>query len=148
MVYAKIVGNEITYYPSSLWYLVTQKILETESPTDEQLAEANVVAVKQLKVPKPVDEFNYNLKPVCQPDGTWQEEWVQTETSAEAREGNKKWYSHLIVTHRNLLLTQSDWTQMPDAPLTNREAWKTYRQALRDVPLQEGFPFNVQWPRL
>jgi hypothetical protein len=34
---------------------------------------------------------------------------------------------------RNSLLTASDWSQLPDAPV-DREAWATYRQALRDFP--------------
>jgi hypothetical protein len=38
--------------------------------------------------------------------------------------------------HRNAFLNNSDWTQMPDSPLTaeQKEAWATYRQALRDFP--------------
>ena len=37
---------------------------------------------------------------------------------------------------RDDMLKQSDWTQMPDSPLSDsdREAWATYRQALRDFP--------------
>lgn len=37
---------------------------------------------------------------------------------------------------RNLLLSQSDWRVMPDSPLTTakKTQWKTYRQALRDLP--------------
>lgn len=37
---------------------------------------------------------------------------------------------------RNLLLSQSDWTQLPDAPLTaeQRQEWSKYRQDLRDLP--------------
>ena len=37
---------------------------------------------------------------------------------------------------RDAMLTASDWTQLPDAPLTEeqRAAWATYRQALRDAP--------------
>lgn len=34
---------------------------------------------------------------------------------------------------RNLLLKDSDWTQLPDAPC-DRDAWAAYRQALRDFP--------------
>ena len=34
---------------------------------------------------------------------------------------------------RNSLLTASDWSQLPDAPV-DREAWATYRQTLRDFP--------------
>lgn len=53
-----------------------------------------------------------------------------------------------IRAQRNLLLTQCDWTQLPDAPLTTeqKQAWAEYRQALRDIPEQAGFPENVAWP--
>lgn len=47
---------------------------------------------------------------------------------------------------RDWLLTQSDWTQLPDVPLTTQAAWATYRQALRDVPQQPGFPTEITWP--
>lgn len=46
---------------------------------------------------------------------------------------------------RNQLLTDSDWTQMPDAPV-DQAAWATYRQALRDIPQQAGFPTDITWP--
>jgi hypothetical protein len=41
-----------------------------------------------------------------------------------------------IRQYRNALLAQSDWTQMPDAQLTDakKAEWITYRQALRDIP--------------
>jgi hypothetical protein len=43
------------------------------------------------------------------------------------------------------LLVASDWTQLPDVPLATKEAWATYRQALRDVTDQPD-PFNIVWP--
>jgi len=46
---------------------------------------------------------------------------------------------------RDALLAQSDWTQVPDAPV-DQAAWATYRQALRDVPQQAGFPSDINWP--
>lgn len=46
---------------------------------------------------------------------------------------------------RNVLLAASDWTQVADAPI-DKTAWATYRQQLRDVPSQAGFPWDVQWP--
>lgn len=46
---------------------------------------------------------------------------------------------------RDRLLASSDWTQIADAPV-NQLVWATYRQALRDVPQQDGFPSNVTWP--
>jgi hypothetical protein len=47
---------------------------------------------------------------------------------------------------RNELLAASDWTQLPDAPV-DAPAWSNYRQALRDVPSQSGWPYDVNWPR-
>ena len=45
---------------------------------------------------------------------------------------------------RNSLLNQSDWSQLPDANV-DKTAWATYRQALRDLPLQKDFP-NIEMP--
>lgn len=49
---------------------------------------------------------------------------------------------------RNDMLYNSDWTQLADAPLTAEEkaAWAEYRQALRDITSQEGFPTNIIMP--
>lgn len=49
-------------------------------------------------------------------------------------------------SQRNLLLRLSDWTQLPDSPANSQE-WAVYRQALRDITLQEGFPSNIEWPQ-
>ena len=46
---------------------------------------------------------------------------------------------------RNALLAASDWTQLPDAPV-DQAAWATYRQALRDITAQAGFPEQINWP--
>ena len=51
-----------------------------------------------------------------------------------------------IRAERDALLTATDWTQLPDVPVATREAWAVYRQALRDVPQQAGFPDTVEWP--
>ena len=50
-----------------------------------------------------------------------------------------------VRAQRDRLLTASDWTQVIDAPV-DQAAWATYRQALRDIPQQEGFPQTVVWP--
>ncbi|WP_323780180.1 tail fiber assembly protein [Thalassovita sp.] len=46
---------------------------------------------------------------------------------------------------RDRLLADSDWSQLPDAPV-DRSAWQTYRAALRDVTEQPGFPQQINWP--
>lgn len=56
--------------------------------------------------------------------------------------------SYDAIQKRNKLLYESDWTQIPNSPLTPEqvEQWAVYRQALRDVPQQEGYPMNIIWP--
>jgi len=46
---------------------------------------------------------------------------------------------------RNEKLAACDWTQLADAPVDSA-AWGAYRQALRDVPSQAGFPWEIVWP--
>lgn len=65
-------------------------------------------------------------------------DWLVSEiASAEAR------------AQRDAALRSCDWTQVGDAPLTaeQRTAWSTYRQALRDLPAQPGFPQSIEWPK-
>ena len=47
---------------------------------------------------------------------------------------------------RNNLLKDSDWTDLPNSPVKNKEAWLTYRQALRDLPQNFSEPSEVVWP--
>jgi hypothetical protein len=53
-----------------------------------------------------------------------------------------------IRSQRNSLISQCDWTVLADAPLSTsaKASWKTYRQALRDITLQDTFPNSVIWP--
>jgi hypothetical protein len=50
-----------------------------------------------------------------------------------------------IRADRTKRLADSDWTQLSDAPVTGT-AWATYRQALRDITSQAGFPWTITWP--
>jgi hypothetical protein len=50
-----------------------------------------------------------------------------------------------VRTSRGEKLKDSDWTQVADAPV-DKAAWATYRQALRDVTGQQGFPWTITWP--
>lgn len=50
---------------------------------------------------------------------------------------------------RDKLLSQSDWTQIQDNPMSaeKKRSWANYRQLLRDIPSQNGFPETVSWPK-
>ena len=47
---------------------------------------------------------------------------------------------------RNRRLEETDWTQNPDVPEATRERWREYRQALRDITINNSTVFGVTWP--
>jgi hypothetical protein len=50
-----------------------------------------------------------------------------------------------VRNQRTEKLNDCDWTQIADST-ADKTAWATYRQALRDVPSQAGFPWTITWP--
>ena len=65
----------------------------------------------------------------------------------DAQEGKlKKTLATQIREKRNELLAKCDFAVLQDAP-TDKEVWSAYRQALRDVPEQPGFPYTIEWPK-
>lgn len=97
---------------------------EVEIGSDKQLAEANVIAWRS---------------PYAQPDiETLRVLFVQHKAEWEAQENRHK---------RNALLSDTDWTQTPDLSADFRKRWANYRQALRDLPQQAGFPQRIDWPQ-
>lgn len=55
-----------------------------------------------------------------------------------------------IRSKRDRLIADTDYLLTPDYPISpdELEVVKAYRTALRDVPQQEGFPYDVVWPEL
>jgi hypothetical protein len=90
-------------------------------------------------------------------DGKWYTKYVlgpvftdnEDATAAEQEATYKAMKDAEFATNarsqRDKLLSESDWTQVDDAPV-DKAAWATYRQALRDIPQQDGFPATVVWP--
>ena len=56
--------------------------------------------------------------------------------------GTKEFGLNVLRTKRNKLLAESDWTVMPDSPLSaeKQDEWKIYRQELRDIPSKYSNP--------
>lgn len=71
-------------------------------------------------------------------------QWVNTATEQQAYD----LAAQNATLQRNTRLYDSDWTQIPNNPLTSeqQQAWAVYRQELRDITMQPGYPFNVVWP--
>ncbi|MCK7581117.1 MAG: phage tail assembly chaperone [Chromatiales bacterium] len=47
---------------------------------------------------------------------------------------------------RDRRIAATDWTQLPDVAEATKLKWQDYRQALRDVTTQPGFPERIDWP--
>lgn len=77
---------------------------------------------------------------------SWAVEKIPEKTEAEKREDAEK----SVRAKRDSLISETDYLLASDYPISaeDLEAVKVYRQALRDVPQQEGFPFDVVWPDL
>lgn len=84
--------------------------------------------------------------PPVQENGVWKQSWSVVELSAEQKSKIREAKQGEVKKRRNALLQQSDWTQLPDVNLSNKDAWNKYRQDLRDITTQVGYPFNVTWP--
>lgn len=54
--------------------------------------------------------------------------------------------ANAIRIRRDTLLSESDWTQLPDIPKEIKNVWKIYRQELRDITKQPEFPNSIVWP--
>jgi hypothetical protein len=113
-------------------------------PSDEFLADNGAVKVNVFK---DHDRATQKLVPA---DPYIEDGWCYTVVVADKTEEeidadlNSK--AAQARAQRDRLLSDTDWTQVLDAPV-DRTVWAAYRQSLRDVPNQEGFPNNVVWPK-
>ncbi len=77
--------------------------------------------------------------------GRWLWKWSISEMSNETKAAKDAEQAKNIRSDRDKRLSDTDWTQVADAPV-DKAVWATYRQALRDVPAQAGFPYDITWP--
>ena len=70
-------------------------------------------------------------------EGNWVQGYSVEPLEQEIAERN-------IRSRRDSLLSETDWMALSDNTMT--PAWGSYRQALRDITSQEGFPYSVVWP--
>ena len=116
-------------------------------PEPDLLAEWGVYPVKtgDIAPTAPNEITEQSAEPIFQNGG-----WVLDYTVRDMTADEISHLSDLVRSERNARLSECDWTQLSDAPLTEAEkqSWATYRQALRDITDQAEFPFNVQWPNV
>jgi hypothetical protein len=147
-MYIQIENGKAKYPAASLEYFVAQNVIDSVDATQAELTAANVVPVTMFVGQAPVDGHRYDVEIVQQSDGSWAQELVQLQISEEEYQNNVSVQAQAVKADRTRMLTDCDWTQMPDVNLsdTSKAAWAVFRQALRDIPNQPGFPFNVTWP--
>ena len=70
---------------------------------------------------------------------------IKTKQWIDGRAESEIWVD--VISKRNLLLSQSDWRviRAQEIGIEEDQAWKAYRQALRDITQQQD-PRNIQWP--
>ena len=81
---------------------------------------------------------------VQQIKGQWFTKYSVADMEQEAKNALDAQQAASQRQQRNQKLSETDWRFCSD--LTPSQEWKDYRQALRDVPSQPGFPWDIQWP--
>jgi hypothetical protein len=147
-MYVKIKSGNIERYPYSLDILRKENsnISFPQNLTKELLESFGVYRVIETDRPE-TNESSYAVKRHLPElvDGEYKLLWDVKQKTAEQIAEEIKTKKVQVRDQRNDLLSASDWTQLADAPV-DKAAWATYRQALRDLPQQPGFP-DIDLPR-
>lgn len=144
MLIAKIENGQVVN-------LIDHRQAFSGTPSDDQLAQLSYMKVN---VWRDHDSMSQKLES-CPPtiDGNWVYTVCVKDMTSEEIQASKDAAMAQIRAERNLLLANSDYTQIPDNPSPKKAAWATYRQALRDLPANvtgdprtfKDFPKNPDW---
>lgn len=146
-MYVKIENGAVVQYPYSVAQLRLEHPNQTFPETKEILESMGCFRV--VVTGQPVCDYTQNLVellPVFNPQSQcWEQQWSVVAATQQEIDERTAAQAATVRQERTKLLFQSDWTQLADAP-TNALDWANYRQALRNVPSQTGFPWNIVWP--
>jgi hypothetical protein len=109
--------------------------------------QATIIPPYQYSQRDGVEEINgqWFTKYIAGPVFTDNEDATAEEQEAAYRQRIDDEQAKVVRDDRNKRLADCDWTQLPDSP-ADHEAWAAYRQDLRDVTAQVGFPWDITWP--
>lgn len=145
MDYIQVENGQVKGYPQSLpknWSDVSNFYLLE----DERLRQYGWYPVRFVPAEKTDNDVVTGQNFVVEGNEVVQYEQIRPKTQEEIdQENNQLWEN--IRNERNRLLLESDWTQLPDSPITpeKKSEWQIYRQELRDVTTQPD-PKNIIWP--
>ncbi|MGA0447730.1 MAG: tail fiber assembly protein [Pseudohongiellaceae bacterium] len=142
-MFVYVIDGQAEKFPYTLadLRLANPQLSIPDSITDEELEKFGVYSVRPATRPV-FDSKTHRLRQSAQfVDKTWVQQWTVEQLDEDKAAAN-------IRSDRNQRLTDSDWTQVPDAVNAgiSIDAWASYRQQLRDVTTQPGFPWEVTWP--
>lgn len=109
--------------------------------SDEMLSEFGVAVLNYPEPTVPIAGQKIVSEGIEQIEGQW---FVRYGLAALNDEESQN-FADGICAERNQRLSECDWTQVADAQV-DKAAWAAYRQALRDITLQPGFPTSFTWP--
>lgn len=113
-------------------------------PSEEQLNEQGIYSVSFT--PQPFIDYTQNAESSVVFDGEkCVQEWLVSPASEQEITERTSEQAIKVRSERNGKLATCDWTQLTDAPV-DAATWAGYRQALRDITSQEGFPWQIDWP--
>lgn len=146
-MYAKLLDNEVYIYPYSI------KELKLDNPntsfpdnlSSEDLLYFDTVVVERTEQPFATLTTSVTEGLPVNDNGVWKQTWTVSMVSPEEIQARTEKQSVFVREQRNNLLSQTDWTQVADAPV-DKQAWASYRQELRDITSQTSFPFAILWP--
>tara|TARA_E500000318_G_C3481111_1_gene180473 strand:- start:203 stop:631 length:429 start_codon:yes stop_codon:yes gene_type:complete len=139
-MYVKIVNNSVAKFPYNIGDLKKENPnISFPNPINENaLAGFNVYPVTPIAAPEFDSRTHRVIQGVELVDGKWTQKWTLQDLPEEQASAN-------IRAERNRRLINSDWTQLSDSSVDST-VWLDYRQALRDITNQAGFPWNINWP--
>ena len=147
-MFAKITNGVAERFPYSVGDL-RRDHLNTSFPKtipEATMAEYGMVPVTQIAAPEhnPLTHgVTYGPLPVLQ-NGSWVLVPSIVELLPEVIAARLTIEVDRVRTDRNMRLAETDWTALSDVTMSSEMA--AYRQALRDITLQPGFPHDVLWP--
>jgi hypothetical protein len=144
-MFAKLNNGQLQNYPYTLGMLRkdNSNISFPKNISDEDLAKFNVVRVTPTA--KPVYDYTKDFSVTAEKvNDVWVEKWIATNVTAEEIASRTENKANEVRAERDYKLSKTDWRFRSD--MNPNQAWIDYCQALRDVPAQAGFPWDVQWP--
>ena len=144
MPYLKVESGAVTKTIPNIRQEYSNVSFPGGKPNQEFLDLHKLVEVTPVTTTHPNDKVE-NVTPYKEGD-----KWYTQKVTAYVAPSNspvtteQKW--ELVRFQRFEKLRMCDYVALEDSQVSNKDAWKTYRQALRDVPQNNADPDNISWP--